>query len=174
MVLESLLLELAEINYFGAPFLVAYGITWLICGVLWQKLKPAHAALGTLFQGMVALPFALLLMALIGAFQNRPEIGLLNDLVIIIAMSQLLALPLLIQIFRKEDYSLIPFVFSAAGAVHFLMYAWLYQSAAYIVMPILIAIVLAITYEQTEKAAARACFGTGILLLTTAIFLLFS
>lgn len=170
--MEALLLELAEINYSGVPFLIAYGITWMLCGILWRKIKPAYAALGTLFQGMTALPIPLLMMYFIGAFANRPETGILNDLVIIVAMSQLLVLPLLIQMFRKEHYTLIPFLFSVAGAVHFLMYAWLYQTFAYIMMSVLIAVALAVVYERSEKAASRACFTTGILLLTTAFFLI--
>ncbi|MGP6145539.1 DUF7010 family protein [Jeotgalibaca sp. A122] len=169
----NLLLQLSETNYGGAPFLFAYGLTWIICGVLWTKLKPAPAALATLFQGMVALPFALLLMGLIGAFKDRPGLGILNDLVIIVAMSQLLVLPLLVAFFRKKNYTLIPFVFSAAGAVHFLMYAWLYQTLVYIVMPVMIALVLSVTYADTTKAASKACYMTGILLLLSASYLLF-
>jgi len=170
--METLLLQLAEVNYSGAPFLIGYGITWIICGVLWRKLKSRYAALGTLFQGTIAFPIALLIMGFIGSFAKRPEIGILNDLVIIVAMSQLLVLPLLIQIFRKEHFTLIPFLFSAAGTVHFIIYAWLYQTSAYIAMSILIAVTLAITYEKSEIAAARVCFTTGILLLMTALFLI--
>lgn len=170
--MEILLLQLADINYSGAPFLIGYGITWLICGILWKKLKSRHAALGTLFQGTVALPIALLIMGLIGAFTVRPEIGILNDLVIIVAMSQLLVLPILIQMFQKEHFTLIPFVFSVAGTIHFVIYAWLYQTLAYIIMSIFIAIAMAIMYEESKVAAAQVCFITGILLLITAFYLI--
>lgn len=173
-----LLEELARINLSGAPFLVAYGATWLICGYLWKTLSPKMASLATLFQGTVALPIALIILYFIDAFAKRPETSDLDGLVILIAMSQLLALPLLIIQFHKKHYSLIPVVFTLVGAVHFLMYTWLYQTAAYIVMSI--AIVLAISFiyyrhsdeeEFTTEGAAKVCSITGALLLLNAICL---
>lgn len=166
--------QLAQVNLSGAPFLFAYGVTWVICGLLWNKAKAPHAALATLFQGMVALPVALLLMKLIGAFENRPTVEELNSLTIIISMSQLLVLPLLIVMFTKKHFTLIPFVFSVGGAIHFLMYTWLYQTYAYTIMAVLIAIVLSIIYgkgeeeELTTTSAAQACLSTGVILLFTA------
>src|SRR5690625_7480995 len=57
----------------GVAFLAAYGVTWLICGVLWRRASERVAAFATLFQGMVAFPVALGLSALIGAIgQARP------------------------------------------------------------------------------------------------------
>lgn len=171
---------LAQVNAFGAPFLFAYGFTWVICGLLWQKLLPAVAAIATLFQGMVALPIALGSLFWMGAFEFRPETGEINQLSMLMAMSQLLIIPLLIAIFRKKHYTLIPFVFSGAGAVHFLLYAWLYQTVGYIVMTIFIAVVLAILYgmdkESTfisENAAAKACYATGFILVITGTFFIF-
>lgn len=167
--MEEMLQELAHINYSGAPFLVAYGLTWLLCGFIWQRGNEKLAALATLFQGMAALPLALLILFFIGALSQRPDIGLLNHLVIIIAMSQLLALPLLISMFKQEDFRLIPFVFSLAGTIHFVMYAWLYQTSAYILMSITIAVGLAVIYNRDKgKAAALACYSTGIILWLTA------
>ena len=176
----ELLEELARVNYSGAPFLVAYGITWLICGVLWRKIKLNYAAIATLFQGMVALPIALLILYIVGAFTLRPDTGILNSLSIIIAMSQLLAIPLLIAMFQREHYTIIPFIFSIVGAVHFLMYAWLYQEVAYIIMPIVLSVLLAVIYGKSKdnqliisaKSAALACYATGGLLLINALYLL--
>lgn len=179
--MNELLEELAKTNLSGAPFLFAYGMTWIICGVLWRKLRASTAAIATLFQGMIALPFALSIMFLIGAFVNRPDTGELNNLVIIIAMSQLLVLPLLIVMYRKQHYFLIPYVFSTAGAIHFLMYSWLYQSISYIIMPILIAIAISIIYfldsdskGLSASGASKACLATGVILLLNAVYLSFS
>lgn len=167
--------QLAQVNLSGAPFLFAYGMTWMICGLLWKKVKASHASLATLFQGMIALPVALLLMNVIGAFEKRPAVEELNSLTIIISMSQLLVLPLLIVMFTKKQFTLIPFVFSVAGAIHFLMYTWLYQTYTYTIMAVLIAIVLAVIYDKgvkeeglTSTSAAQACLSTGIILLLTA------
>lgn len=177
--MEEILNQLAVLNYSGAPFLLAYGITWSICGWIWMRFRSFIAALITLFQGMAALPAALLVMFLIGAFEQRPDTGILNDLVIIISMSQLLALPLLVAIYRKKHFTFIPFVFSLVGAVHFLMYTWLYQTPAYIVMAVLISLVLSVIYGRKADAdgistnqAAAACFATGLLLILNAFYLI--
>lgn len=181
MQVNSLLQNLARINLSGAPFLFAYGVTWLLCGLLWVKVKPSLAALATLFQGMLALPIALLIMYLIWAFADRPETSEIDYLVILIAMSQLLALPVLIVMYRKRHYALIPVVFTIAGAVHFLMYSWLYQTVAYIIMPVLIVITTAHLYyvHADEKGfmdsgAGRVCTLTGILLILNGAYLTLS
>ncbi len=85
-----MLQELAQVNIFGSPFLLAYGLTWMICGVLWLKVQQTYAAIATLFQGMIALPIALFIMNQIGAFALRPDVGEINQLSIFLAMSQLL------------------------------------------------------------------------------------
>ena len=176
----NLLIELADVNYSGAPFLIAYGLTWIVCGILWNKLNVSFAAIATLFQGLIALPIALFIMYTIGAFANRPDTGELNKLVIIIAMSQLLALPLLIAMFRKQHYSLIPIIFSTVGAVHFLMYTWLYQTVSYIIMPILIVISTTVVYFNncddngfSTFGASKVCTITGVILLINAAYLIF-
>lgn len=173
-----LLEELARINLSGAPFLVAYGATWLICGYLWKTLSPKMASLATLFQGTVALPVALIILYFIDAFAKRPETSDLDGLVILNAMSQLLALPLLIILFHKKHYSLIPVVFTLVGAVHFLMYTWLYQTVSYTVMAIAIALATSVVYyyhsdEQklTTEGAAKVCSLTGAFLLLNTIYL---
>ena len=63
----ELLEELARVNYSGAPFLVAYGITWLVCGVLWQKIKLNYAAIATLFL-LVAVQWAIGIEASLAQF----------------------------------------------------------------------------------------------------------
>lgn len=175
--MTTTLQKLAQINIFGAPFLFAYGFTWIICGILWLKVKSAYAAIATLFQGMVALPVALFILYSIGAFEFRPEVGEVNQLSLLMSMSQLLILPLLVAMYRKKHYTLIPFVFSGAGAVHFLLYAWLYQTPVYILMPIIIAFAIAIVYGTdkgdkfiSESAAAKACIYTGLILILTGTY----
>lgn len=177
--MTTTLQELAQINIFGAPFLFTYGVTWTICALLWIKVQPAYAAIATLFQGMVSQPLALGILYLIDAFQYRPEVGEINDLSVLLAMSQLLILPLLIAMFRRKHYTLIPFVFSGAGAVHFLIYAWLYQTPVYIVLSLMIAFVIAIIYgadaeseSVSTAAAARTSLFTGLLLILAASYFL--
>lgn len=125
---------------------------------------------------MVALPAALGIMYAIGSFTNRPGGELLNQLSIIIAMSQLLVIPLLIIFINKEHYTLVPLVFSVTGAVHFLLYTWLYQTYVYIAMPIVLSIGIAAIYSFGTKnraynlssvAASQICLLTGIVLILT-------
>lgn len=179
--LENLLEGLARLNYSGAPFLIAFGVTWTLCGWIWIRFNSRIASLASLFQGTVALPCALFLMFAIGAFKSRPDIGILNDLIIIISMSQLLVIPLLISMFMKSQFTLIPFIFSAAAAIHFVMYTWMYQTTSYIIMAVSIVIALAIVHNRNtedEKVSAMgaswACFLTGAILFTNAIYLVFS
>ncbi|MCC2322266.1 DUF7010 family protein [Cellulomonas xiejunii] len=172
---EELLVELAEVNHRGAVFLLAYGTTWLVCAVLWRTLRSDRAAMATLFQGMVALPVALVVSAGLGMFDERPGGEAITQLGILISMSQLLVLPLLIVLFARGRYTVVPLVFSVAGAIHFLPYAWLYQSGLYILMPIVIAVGLAITYGtdrvvgegelMSASGAGRVCALTGAALV---------
>ncbi len=180
--MSTALQTLAQVNRFGAPFLLAYGMTWIVCGFLWRKIRPSYAAIATLFQGMVALPIALVILYFIDAFDHRPAIGEINQLSLLLSMSQILIIPLLIAMFRKKHYTLVPFVFSGAGAVHFLLYAWLYQTPIYILMSLLIAVVIAFVYGTdrenafiSKAAAAKASLFTGmILLLAGSYFVLIS
>ena len=179
----DLLEQLADTNISGAAFLLAYGVTWLLCGFIWKKANPAIAALITLLQGMVALPVALLIITGIGAFADRPETRDLDPLVILVAMSQLLTLPLLMVMHRKKKYTLIPFIFSTAAAAHFLIYVWLYQTFVYLSLSLMVAIVAAFLYfrhsnEQdghtSVRGASHICLASGIILLAHASFLIVS
>lgn len=166
--------QLTHLNWNGAPFLLSYGITWLICTLLWRLLSERNAAYATLFQGAVALPIALGILFMIGAFRQRPDEPLLQSFAIMNATSQLLVLPLLIAMSAKKHYTLIPFVFSAVGAVHFLLYSWLYQTMGYIIMSIAIALWLAIAYlwkSDDITKASLACAGTGTILLLHAVII---
>ena len=90
----------------------------------------------------------------------------------------MLVLPLLIALFLKKQYRLIPFVFSAVGAVHFLLFHWLYRKPAYIFMSGLIALSLVMIYARdgtehlSTDSASQVCLITGLLLLLTATYLI--
>lgn len=175
--IEEALIELARTNYRGAVFLLAYGTTWLICAFLWRTVSPRHATWATLFQGMVALPVALATSAWLGVFEDRPGGEALAQLGILISMSQLLVLPLLVVLTARGRHTLVPLVFSLAGAVHFVPFAWLYQSALYIAMPVVLAVGLAVIYgtdrevrahpSRTGSAHRFVCALTGAALLVT-------
>lgn len=177
--LTQTLRELANHNYSGAPFLGAYGLTWLVCALAWRKFNMKVAAFVTLFQGMVALPIALGVSASLGMFVDRPGMESITQLSILISMSQLLVLPLLIVFTKKENFTAVPLIFSLAGAIHFIPYAWLYQTPIYIVMPTVLAVALAVLYAMdkdkpkgqlmSRRSAGFVCAVTGMLLLLTGV-----
>lgn len=180
--LEETLAELSRINRSGAAFLLAYGATWLICAVLWRTVSPKHATWATLFQGMVALPVALGVSAWLGMLDARPGGEALAQLGVVLSVSQLVVLPLLIVLTAKGRYSAVPLVFSIAGAVHFVPFAWLYQSWLYLAMPVVLAIGLAVVYGtdravdtpalMSDTAAGKVCALTGGALLLTGVLAL--
>lgn len=176
---ESLRL-LAEQNFSGSAFLVAYGVTWLICGVLWRRLTERTAAYVTLFQGLFAFPVALGLSALVGAIgQERPVTDTITQLSVLIGTSQLLGLPFLIHLVVRHRYTVVPVAFAAITAMHFVLYAWLYQTPVYVVMAGATAlgttiVTLATPEDRQRAASSRVCLLTGALLLATAAFFLVS
>lgn len=169
---------LAEQNRSGVSFLVAYGVTWIACAACWRYASERTAAYATLFQGLVAFPAAMALSYLIGALgQGRPVSDEITSLSILIGTSQLLGLPFLIYLTVKAKYRLVPFAFAAITSMHFVLYAWLYQTPLYIIMAVLVsggtaAIMLIIPESRARTAAIRVCaFTGGILLLTALAFL---
>ncbi len=177
----TILEQLTEMNYSGVAFLFSFGATWLICAAFWKLTTAKTAGYATLLQGLVALPIALTVSYLIGALSENPGGDLFTQLSITIAMSQMLILPLIIVMQAKEQHTLVPFVFSGSISIHFVMYAWMYQTWLYILMPVMIAVGIAFIYGTdkngdqaypTSKAAGRSCFLTGLTLVITGILLL--
>lgn len=178
LILESL----AELNQYGVAFLMSFGVTWLACGVFWQKTTENTAGYATLFQGLVALPAALLISYFMGALTERPGGDIFTQLVMTIAMSQMLILPLIIVMQAKKQHTFIPFVFSASLTIHFVLYFWLYQTWIYIAMSVAIAAGGAVIYAMgqsenktspTGKSAAVCCYFTGAVLMAAGTVFLF-
>lgn len=170
--------SLATQNVYGISFLVAYGVTWIACGIFWRKLNPRTAALCTLFQGMAAFPLAMALSYAIGAFdQDRPVEPTITQLSILVGTSQMLGIPLLIYLFVKKLFYLMPYVFAAICSMHFVLYSWLYQTPFYIIMAALISIGATIIMLSNSGAADRnkaslvSLFTGGSMLVTALVFL---
>ena len=122
----------------GSPFLIAYGATFLITGVLSFFIPLETAALIAMFQGGAALPLAFWLERRLSAKRmesNNP----LRTLAAQMAMSQALALPALIILYNLDPVS-VPVFLAAIGGVHFVPYAWLHRTRLYAVLAVLVAI----------------------------------
>lgn len=175
MELIQSLQQLAAQNVSGVAFLAAYGATWMVCGLLWQRMSMRTAAYATLFQGMVALPVALGLSVLIGGLgTERPVPPEITQLSILIGMSQLLGLPLLIYLVVKHQFGLVPFAFASITSMHFVLYSWLYQTPIYIVMAVLIALgtmiaMLTAPDSNPRIGAAQVSYLTGGVLAATGL-----
>ncbi|KAA3659304.1 MAG: hypothetical protein DWQ04_22760 [Chloroflexi bacterium] len=118
----------------GAPFLICYGTTFIITGILAFFLPHETSALIAMFQGGVALPIALWL-------ERRMRTGRmsahnpLQNLSAQMAISQALAIPFLIVVYNVNPGQ-IPVVMAGLGGVHFLPYAWLHRTRIYSILKV--------------------------------------
>jgi hypothetical protein len=122
----------------GAPFLIAYGATFVITGILSFFLPRPTAALIAMFQGGVALPVAFWLERRMGSGGMAAD-NPLRPLSVQLAMSQALALPALIVVYSLNPGG-IPVVLASLGGVHFFPYAWLHRTRNYIILGSAVAI----------------------------------
>lgn len=138
MTLDQAFAEVGVSSAGGAPFLIAYGTTFLITGILSFVLPAETAALVAMFQGGAALPAAFWLERRMG--QGRMSVdNPLRALSKLLAFSQVLALPALIVAFNLNPRS-IPVILAGLGGVHFLPYAWLHHTRWYAVLGIAVSL----------------------------------
>jgi len=116
----------------GAPFLICYGMTFIITGILAFSLPRETSALIAMFQGGLALPAALWLEKRMGTTRMSND-NPLKSLSAQMAMSQALALPFLIVIYNINPAQ-IPVAMAGLGGVHFLPYAWLHRTNIYAIL----------------------------------------
>lgn len=136
MTLTQAFEEVSASSAGGAPFLIAYGATFIISGILSFVLPAETAALIVMFQGGLALPVAFWLERKMGWGRMAAD-NPLRALSIQLAVSQALALPALIVAFNMNPRS-IPVILAGLGGVHFLPYAWLHRTKLYIALAVAI------------------------------------
>lgn len=116
----------------GAPFLIAYGATFIITAIISLFVSLETAALIAMFQGGVALPLAFWLERRMGR-QRMSADNPLRQLSAQLAMSQALALPAFIIIYNVNP-TLLPLLLAAVGGMHFVPYAWLHRTRIYMIL----------------------------------------
>jgi hypothetical protein len=136
MDLDQAFSEVSASSAGGAPFLITYGATFIISGILTYLLPAETAALFVLFQGGVALPLAFWLERRLGWGRMGTD-NPLRALSVQLAVSQALALPALIVAFQLNPRS-IPVIMAGLGGVHFLPYAWLHRTKLYTALAVAI------------------------------------
>lgn len=168
---------LGEHTGHGWGFLAAYGLTWLVCALLWRRASPRTAAFATLFQGMVALPVALALTELT-AGPERPTLEGLDMLSVLLASGQLLALPLVGYLVAQRQYTLVPLAMTIIVVVHFAPYSWLYATPIYLVMggaaAVGVVVAMNVAGRDRDTAEDRAVAQAGTTSLTTGAVLTLS
>lgn len=132
--LKHALNEISASSAGGAPFLMAYGATFIITGLLSFFLPKPTAAMIAMFQGGVALPVALWLERRLGSMRMSSD-NPLRSLSAQLAMSQALAFPALIVAYSLNPGA-VPVVLASLGGVHFLPYAWLHRSRNYVILAV--------------------------------------
>ncbi len=151
----------------GAPFLIAYGITFLITAILSLFLPRPTAAIIAMFQGGVALPAAFWLELKMGSKRMSSQ-NPLKPLSAQMAMSQALGLPLLILVYSLNPRG-IPLALASLGGVHFLPYAWLHRTRLYTIFAFAVALgAFALQVFLAKQAFTYILFYMAVIYLVIA------
>jgi hypothetical protein len=132
--LESARAEVSAASSGGAPFLLSFALTLGLTGVAAFWLDVRTTALITLFQGNVALPLAFWLERRMSAVRMSDD-NPLKSLSVQLAMSQLLALPMVLVLYQFAPAA-VPAAMGAVAGAHLLPYAWLQRTSLYLVLAI--------------------------------------
>jgi MFS family permease len=130
--------EVSASSMGGAPFLIAYGATFLLTAILSFFIPRTTAALIALFQGGLALPIAFWLERKMSKKRMAPD-NPLRSLSVQMSMSQALGLPALILVYSLNPLG-IPLALASLGGIHFLPYAWLHRTRIYVYFAIAVAV----------------------------------
>ena len=130
--------EVRESSVGGSPFLIAYGLTFILVGLISVFIPLEAAALAAMFQGGVALPMAFWLERRMGTRRMSPE-NPLNSLSIQLAVSQMLGLPVWIVVYNLNP-RILPMVLAGFAGAHFIPYAWLHRTKVYIYLGAAVAV----------------------------------
>jgi hypothetical protein len=151
----------------GAPFLIAFGATILLTGAVALFVPVKTAALILLFQGNLALPVAFWLERRMGWRQMTAD-NPFKTLSIQLAMSQLLGLPAVLIVYAVAPWA-VPGAFAGIAGAHFLPYAWLQRSPAYMWLAIAVSVGgWAITMVLQQQSFAWVLFFMTACYWTTA------
>lgn len=167
--------RLGQFERLGFAFLLAYGLTWVVASLLWRARGARVGAYAVLFQGVVALPLAFGLQSLVEN-GTAPMDPILSQLLVVLAVSQVFALPLVIVLVATRRWLASGLVMAVVTAVHFVPYSWLYRTPLYYVLAGVLAVGIPVTFRlstRRDDATDRdiwPVFGVvGLCLLAAAI-----
>jgi hypothetical protein len=122
--------EVSRSSAGGAAFLICFGTSLLICAIATFYVPVKQAALMVMFQGGVALPAAFVLERKL-AWGRMAKENPLNALSVQLAMSQIVAFPIVIAMYSLRPGA-VPLAMASIAGGHFLPYAWLQRTNVYV------------------------------------------
>jgi len=136
--LDRALDEVSASSAGGAPFLIAFGLTLFLTAIASFFLPLKVAAIVVMFQGNLALPLAFWLERRLGRGRMAAD-NPLRPLSVLMAMSQIVALPVVFLIYALSP-TYVPAALAAVGGGHFLPYAWLQRTRVYSVLGVVVSV----------------------------------
>lgn len=149
----------------GFPMLFTSALVWLATGVLTYCLPQKAAAYVILFQGAVSMPVGLFVLPRFLGLPDLPKGHPMTALLVQCAMVQTIALPAAILVMTLKP-AYLPVAFAALVGAHFLPYAWIQRTPAYIPLAVVVGVVpygLALVFR--EQAFHYTSFVVGAALL---------
>jgi len=134
--LEAARADVSASSAGGAPFLISFGVTLAACAIASFFVDRRTAAMLVMFQGGIALPAAFMLERAMSRKAMAAE-NPLRSLSIQLAMSQIVAFPIVIATYSLNPGA-VPLAMASIGGGHFLPYAWLQRTPAYVVLGVAI------------------------------------
>jgi hypothetical protein len=153
----------------GFPFLLCFGVTWILAAVSSFVVAQTTAAWIHLLQGVVVMPVAVGLQRLLGyprASRDNPLMPLAAQIVFI----QPVAFPAFIVVLVLEP-AYVPVAFAAVVAAHFLPFGWLYRTPVYVVLGVVLSAgVFGLAAVFGLRSLHYTGFFVGACLLVAAFF----
>lgn len=148
----------------GAPFLLAFGLAWIVGGILSYVLPPGIAPWIYPILGMPAAAVAIALERRVG-YVPAPASDPLLPLALQLLFLQIVAFPAILLVWDATP-AYVPVAFAAIVGAHFLPFQWIYKTSLYGILGVLVALgpyVLAVIFR--EKALHYTGFFVGACLL---------
>ena len=149
----------------GFPILLVFGAAWIVAGSLSFVVPPNLAPWVYVLLGVPAMPVALALERRIG-YVEAPNPDPLLPLTLQILFVQVVAFPAILIVW-EESPAYVPVAFAAIVGGHFLPFQWVYKTAIFLVLGIVVAVgpfALAVLFGRRSMHYTGFFVGAALLL----------
>jgi len=149
----------------GFPFLLVFGVTWIVAGTLSYVVSREIAPWIYVLLGMPAMPIAIILERRLG-YVRAAEPDPLLPLALQIAFVQVVAFPAILLVWDSAP-SYVPVAFAAVVGAHFLPFQWVYRTRLYGFLGVVVAVgpfVLAVVFGPSAMHYTGFFVGGALLL----------